>query len=314
MKSYYSAQRFSDAYEHARNVANFDQRYFQTENGPFEGTVRQVDLGGLHIFTERTNRQLVHRGQVMPGSIVLAWTSSASVAPGSWREETRVPLVGLSRGGSEWILHRPSDTELDGITMSAVEFDRLIDALGVTTTRNENRHIQFMRGGTAFSVLRSGIREMSWHAERFSCADARATIRKQLVDAIFCALGEAEARHRTDVTHLTYNDMVKRCHDLILGNPEFPLTVLDLCTELRVCRSTLQTSFLKVTGQSPLSYLRRMRLCGVRRLLRSTSTVQMTIGDAASRWGFVHLGRFATDYRELFGELPSRTLRPGAEN
>jgi hypothetical protein len=29
----------------------------------------------------------------------------------------------------------------------------------------------------------------------------------------------------------------------------------------------------------------------------------------ASRWGFMHFGRFAQQYRQLFGEAPSQTLR-----
>ena len=29
--------------------------------------------------------------------------------------------------------------------------------------------------------------------------------------------------------------------------------------------------------------------------------------DAASRWGFWHMGQFAADYRRKFGELPSET-------
>ena len=31
--------------------------------------------------------------------------------------------------------------------------------------------------------------------------------------------------------------------------------------------------------------------------------------DVAARWGFWHLSQFAVDYKKLFGELPSRTLR-----
>jgi hypothetical protein len=38
---------------------------------------------------------------------------------------------------------------------------------------------------------------------------------------------------------------------------------------------------------------------------------EMSIGDAAARWGFFHLGNFANDYRRLFSELPSQTPRLG---
>ncbi|GHU15365.1 hypothetical protein AGMMS50225_28560 [Betaproteobacteria bacterium] len=34
-----------------------------------------------------------------------------------------------------------------------------------------------------------------------------------------------------------------------------------------------------------------------------------TVGDIAARWGFWHLSHFAADYKEMFGELPSDTLR-----
>ncbi|WP_278258467.1 helix-turn-helix domain-containing protein [Nocardioides convexus] len=34
-----------------------------------------------------------------------------------------------------------------------------------------------------------------------------------------------------------------------------------------------------------------------------------TVGEAASRWGFTHLGRFAAAYRGRYGVAPSDTLR-----
>jgi AraC family ethanolamine operon transcriptional activator len=37
-----------------------------------------------------------------------------------------------------------------------------------------------------------------------------------------------------------------------------------------------------------------------------------TVGDVAARWGFWHLSRFAADYRQHFGELPSATRARGA--
>jgi len=34
----------------------------------------------------------------------------------------------------------------------------------------------------------------------------------------------------------------------------------------------------------------------------------ITISEIANRWGFRHMGRFAPDFRILFGELPTQTL------
>ena len=61
----------------------------------------------------------------------------------------------------------------------------------------------------------------------------------------------------------------------------------------------------------PATYLRRLRLNQVRRLLR-----QPRVGDTPTRvtetaleHGFWHLGRFSFHYRELFGESPLESRR-----
>ena len=51
----------------------------------------------------------------------------------------------------------------------------------------------------------------------------------------------------------------------------------------------------------------------VRKLLRIAEPKRFSIADAANRWGFWHMGQFTADYRELFGELPSKTLRNSYE-
>jgi AraC family ethanolamine operon transcriptional activator len=33
------------------------------------------------------------------------------------------------------------------------------------------------------------------------------------------------------------------------------------------------------------------------------------VQNPAATWGFWHLGHFVTDYKQMFGELPSTTLR-----
>jgi len=47
---------------------------------------------------------------------------------------------------------------------------------------------------------------------------------------------------------------------------------------------------------------------GVRSGLQNLDNATSVTNEAA-RWGFLHFGRFAQEYRALFGELPSETLR-----
>jgi AraC family ethanolamine operon transcriptional activator len=59
----------------------------------------------------------------------------------------------------------------------------------------------------------------------------------------------------------------------------------------------------------PARYLRILRLNAARRALLSGRAGSVTA--AATDFGFFHFGRFARDYRGLFGEAPSETMRRG---
>ena len=76
------------------------------------------------------------------------------------------------------------------------------------------------------------------------------------------------------------------------------------CMSVRALHATFQNEL----GVSPMAHLRRIRLDRVHaELLRSTGPVR--ISDVAARWGFFHPSRFARQYHERFGELPSDTAR-----
>ena len=72
---------------------------------------------------------------------------------------------------------------------------------------------------------------------------------------------------------------------------------------------TLHAAFQQQLGVSPMGYLRRIRLDRVRSELVQCDPFETRVTDVAMRWGFFHQSRFAQQYRERFGELPSLTLR-----
>jgi len=58
-----------------------------------------------------------------------------------------------------------------------------------------------------------------------------------------------------------------------------------------------------------MQYVKLIRLQAVRRSLLDSHPLSGTIGGVASEYGFSQLGRFSADYRKVYGELPSVTLR-----
>ena len=96
----------------------------------------------------------------------------------------------------------------------------------------------------------------------------------------------------------------------MLAHRDRPVAVPELCAQLRVSRRMLQYCFQEFYGMTPVAYLRAIRLNGVRRALREGARVKaVSVQDVAAAWGFWHLSQFSADYRKLFGERPSDTLR-----
>ena len=94
----------------------------------------------------------------------------------------------------------------------------------------------------------------------------------------------------------------------ISDHPDEIIKVRDICSACNIALRTLNRAFNERFGVSTKAYLNRQRLSAVRNeLLRSPPGT--LVSDVANRWGFWHLGQFASDYRRFFGELPSMTFR-----
>jgi AraC-like DNA-binding protein len=70
----------------------------------------------------------------------------------------------------------------------------------------------------------------------------------------------------------------------------------------------LYDGFKQFRETSPMAYLRTVRMQRVREDLLKACDGD-TVSAIATRWGFFEFGRFAGQYRKLYGETPSETLR-----
>ncbi len=101
---------------------------------------------------------------------------------------------------------------------------------------------------------------------------------------------------------------VKRARDFLDANANLPVTMRDLIAICNVSGSSLHAGFRHYLNISPMAYLKQRRLDHVRQDLSGSDT-SVTVSEVARKWGFTHLGLFARDYAERFGELPSQTKR-----
>jgi AraC family ethanolamine operon transcriptional activator len=85
-----------------------------------------------------------------------------------------------------------------------------------------------------------------------------------------------------------------------------PPSLRELCELLGVPERTLHHAFQEGFGMAPKAYLRALRFSAAHgRLRRGEGPVTVVATDL----GLFHFGRFAAEYRAMFGEPPSETLR-----
>ncbi|WP_250032450.1 helix-turn-helix domain-containing protein [Paractinoplanes maris] len=137
-----------------------------------------------------------------------------------------------------------------------------------------------------------------------------ARLREDLITGLLLAADHPyrEALHRPRPT-LAAPRTVRRVVELMRAEPSRPYTVVELARVAGVSPRSLQLSFRRYLGMSPLSYLRELRLGLAHELLIEADPAQTTVADIADQAGFPHPSRFAAAYHHRYGVYPSETLR-----
>ena len=124
------------------------------------------------------------------------------------------------------------------------------------------------------------------------------------------ALRRPNGKIRRGISRREVVELAEACYR---ADPAGSISIARLCRIVGLSERGLRNAFYDVRGMSPKRSMLRDRLQGVRRALRNQRARDTTVTSVATDHGFYELGRFAGAYKELFGEVPSETLR-GAAN
>ena len=302
---------FTDPDEYAASIRQGTHRIVVTQRGLFTAKLTRIDLHRLWMqhFSEdlpRTSHidgwggRVVIAFRTQPGSSVtrngieLGSTSISRLRPGqSYYQRTSGPTA-------YGAMSLPLD-EMASIGGSLAGYDLMPPNDGGTITPSPEAMAKLQR-------LHGAARQLAEDAPAvLAHPDAARGLEQALIEAMAQCLGHG-AVHEERAAQRRHSAIMRKFHRVVEKHLDEPLYLPELCREVGASARTLLACCQEHLGMGPKRYLLLRRMHLVRRALRESTRAETTVTDLATRYGFWQFGRFAVEYKAMFGEAPSFTL------
>jgi AraC family ethanolamine operon transcriptional activator len=296
----------------AQSISGWNQVYDQTSPGQFYGALTELMLGQVQLFIESSSHALVQTCKTWAGA---TWFGIPVHCQQTVRVDgTRVApdMLALHSGQGDFQLTTPDDFGFLGVVIqtdwlrqyAAREYTELPEKLLA------QRVLQIPDDG--LDAFRQWLSHLLLN-QSAQLGQLAPEARQHLLDDVMRGLMQllTQGRHgpRENVSAQHARRTLRRTRDYLQAHSDRSVTVHELCEQLGSSPRALQDCFRKYLGLSPKTYLKARKLNEAHRELRRFDSPCESVSDVAVRYGFWHLSQFAADYRWLFGELPSETLR-----
>ncbi|UZE20531.1 helix-turn-helix domain-containing protein [Pseudomonas sp. B21-054] len=299
----------ADIDEHARNMGGWQVSYDQLTPGRFEGELIELRCDWMQLVRDRSNQALTKRGVAWEGAITFSVPLSADGPVFCSGHPIIEPSLLVARGHNLPELRTPQHLDLLGVAIEEQALAHVLERQGSRFRITDLPKCYRLGASTLPAELAALLDELDGGEQGRESLLGYESIRRGLRDTVMLHVLELVAPDEAPPLNPTARKrMVDRAREYALAHVDEPLSILDLCNHIGASRRKLQYCFQETLGINPVAYLRALRLNAVRRELRNGDQT-LGVQEVAARWGFWHLSRFSSDYRILFGESPSQTLR-----
>lgn len=294
----------------------WDLHYAQLKCGQFSGSCRELTMRHFQVLRETNNIPLNMYGTSWPQcfaiAIPLRMLGDGSINGLTWGPGTSVIIRGDC--GHEAIMP-PADVLYLAIDARVLE-DYISVVEGVSLAGWPAHGPIMLPDSAAIIGLTAHLLDLLDYSFGGALSTLAAQVQRDILQEVLGRVTPIVLAHLgssgPSKTSVGRYQLVQRAREFVLDRVEAPdpVQIIDVCRALNVSRRTLQYSFEEVLGLNPATYLRVLRLNRARRDLVAAHDVNAAqVKDVVSRWGFWHLSRFSAEYREMYGELPSVTLK-----
>jgi AraC family transcriptional regulator, ethanolamine operon transcriptional activator len=222
-------------------------------------------------------------------------------------------VVGIYACGAELLRANPQPSSFAALILPFGSIERLLEP--------PRRSKLLCPGGSALLQAESATRAryervvLAAHEaalsvpELFKVEQSRLALREALLHAARdLIIPEHAPETRMPRNSQAMRRIVGSADEYLRTHMDRPIYTEELCDVLAVSASSLADAFRAVFMISPHRFLKLRRMSLVRAALQSRDGPVPLVKSVALGHGFWHLGQFAHDYRETYGEAPSETL------
>ncbi len=299
----FSDQTFSSAVDQEAAVGGTNLTYRQMSPGPFHGRIRRLSLPGVEIVREESSRRLEIGFALAPDTVFVELHRPPS--GGSRIEDV---TAGPGMGGYATGPRHLSELTEEGYDATQVTL-RGAPANALAALAQAGWTLFDPTGGAAVRDMTLWLDGILWHASGAGPAPSAqllAMVPGLVLDRLSLLIGPDATR---PARRGNRSRLYARIRDWLADHADDAICVQDVAASFDVPARELRSACREVAGQSLDELLRIHRLNLAHRDLVLARDRPARVTDIAMDHGFVHLGRFAEQYRRFFGETPSQTLR-----
>ena len=298
----------TQAVEERAAAAVMDVQLNQITQGAFQGRTQTAEFKNAMVYRDCWNRLTACRGALSGAYVLFA----APVATGStvdwcgFEAGSHCLAFGLPEKQVDFII--PADTPYVAMLLPTSYLKTIIGDSAVDKLLKsgiQQKQLEPDLGRRFVNRIDRVISASSINPESFT-QDAVKAIEADFLDDL-AELG-IFLDDQIPVRQAALRDILRKaCNAAELLRER--ITVPQFAAQIDVGQRNLELAFKRHLGITPRRYLNYRRMHQVYRDLRSRSAASHCVTEVAGYWGFNELGRFAGEYRKLFGERPSVTLQ-----